>query len=213
MARRAAPVFMDGHGYEDDGSDRARLFARIFGIAFLLVGIAGFIPGITTNFDDLGFMSDSSDAEIFGLFQTSILHNLVHLIFGVAGLAMSRRADRARSYLLGAGVIYVVLFVYGLFVGGREDEKWINFIPVNNEDDVLHLLLGVGLLVAYFASRRRTSGEPAEPRRVAAPARQTTVSQVDRDHHVADEPIRRDPAEEPRVADRTDAGPTRTPRQ
>ena len=62
----------------------ARTLARVFGIAFLLVGIAGFIPGITSNFDDIAFAGDGSDAEIFGLFQTSILHNIVHLLFGVA---------------------------------------------------------------------------------------------------------------------------------
>ena len=170
------------------------------------------MPGITTNFGDIGFLSDSSDAEIFGLFQTSVLHNLVHLAFGVAGLAMSRRADRARTYLLSAGVIYLVMFVYGLFVGSREDEKWINFIPVNNEDDVQHLLLGLGLLAGPLASRRRKSSERVEPRVEAAPARSTTTSRIGREPGLADQPLARDPTEQPGVANRTDAGRARTTR-
>ena len=139
---------------------RARTFALVFGIAFLLVGIAGFIPGITSNFDDLAFAGDSSDAEIFGLFQTSILHNIVHLLFGIAGIAMSRRWDQASNYLLGAGVIYVVLVVFGLFVG--KDDGSGNFIPVNNEDDVLHAVLAAGLLGAWAATRRAREGRHVE---------------------------------------------------
>jgi hypothetical protein len=193
--------------HDDDAPDRARTFARLFGIAFLLVGIAGFIPGITTNYDDMGFMSDSSDAEIFGLFQTSVLHNLVHLAFGVAGLAMSRRWSSARKYLLWSGVIYLVLFVYGLFVGGREDEKWINFIPVNNEDDVLHLLLGLGLLAAYLASRGRHADDEARrlPARESVAVAPATVTRVEHDPRVADGPLTREPLDDPAVVEPVDA--------
>ena len=216
----AAAASARGRGddrYEDDRGNRARTFARLFGIAFLLVGIAGFIPGLTTNFDDMGFMSDSSDAEVFGLFQTSVLHNLVHLAFGVAGLAMSRRADRARKYLLGSGVIYLVLFVYGLFVGGRENEKWINFIPVNNEDDVLHLVLGLGLLAAYLLSRardrHRAVEQPHRERTTVATDRRVAV--VDRDAEVADAPLAREPISGngvgERVPDRKDVAARKRP--
>jgi uncharacterized membrane protein YuzA (DUF378 family) len=140
---------------------RARQFARLFGIAFLLVGIAGFIPGITSNFDDLAFAGDSSDAEIFGLFQTSILHNIVHLLFGIAGIVMSRRWDQASNYLLGSGIIYVLFVVYGLFVG--KDDGSGNIIPFNNEDDVLHGVLALGLLGAWAATRRARESTRVEP--------------------------------------------------
>src|SRR3712207_349195 len=121
----------------------AQTLALVFGIAFLGVGILGFIPGITSNFDDIGFAGKDSDAELLGIFQVSILHNIVHLLFGVAGLAMARAHDTARTFLLGAGVIYAVLFIYGLFVGNNADA---NFVPMNNADDILHLLLALGLL-------------------------------------------------------------------
>ncbi len=133
----------------------AQTLALVFGATFLLVGILGFIPGITTNYDELGFAGTDSDAKLLGIFEVSILHNIVHALFGV-GILMARTVDGARSYLLGAGVIYAVLFVYGLFVG---NESNANFVPMNNADDVLHLVLALALLGSYFATRRemRTS--------------------------------------------------------
>jgi hypothetical protein len=138
----------------------AQTLALVFGIAFLATGILGFIPGITTNYDDMTFAGKDSGAELLGIFQVSILHNIVHLLFGVAGLALARTWDGARTYLLGSGVIYLVLFVYGLFVGAGDDA---NFVPVNAADDWLHLLLGVGLLGSWFVSGRERPAAMAAP--------------------------------------------------
>ena len=129
----------------------AQTLALVFGVAFLGIGILGFIPGITSNFDDISFAGKDSDAELLGLFQVSILHNIVHLLFGIAGLALARTWESARTYLLGAGVIYAILFIYGLFVGGDDDA---NFVPVNGWDDALHLVLAIGLLGSYLATGR-----------------------------------------------------------
>jgi hypothetical protein len=130
---------------------QAQQVAMLFGIVFLAVGILGFIPGITTNYDDLSFAGSDSDAELLGLFQVSVLHNIVHALFGIAGLALARTHEGARTYLLGSGIIYAVLFIYGLFVGGDDDA---NFIPMNGADDVLHLVLALALLGAWFATAR-----------------------------------------------------------
>jgi Domain of unknown function (DUF4383) len=132
--------------------------AAIVGVVFLLVGVLGFIPGITTNFGDLSFAGHDSDAKLFGLFQVSILHNIVHLLFGIAGLALARTASQARTYLVFGGVIYLVLFVYGLIVG---QESAANFVPVNTADDILHLILGIGMIglgVALTRGRRGVAG-------------------------------------------------------
>jgi hypothetical protein len=129
----------------------AQQITLLFGIVFLAVGILGFIPGITTNYDDLSFAGTDSDAELLGVFQVSVLHNIVHALFGIAGLALARTYDGARTYLLGSGVIYAVLFIYGLFVGGDDDA---NFIPMNGADDVLHLVLAVALLGAWAVTAR-----------------------------------------------------------
>jgi hypothetical protein len=117
--------------------------AWLVGIVFLLVGIAGFIPGITTNYDDMSFAGHNSGAELLGIFQTSILMNIVHILFGIAGLALARTWDGGRTYLIGGGIIYLVLWIYGLIVG---PDSGSNFVPMNTADDWLHFGLGVGMV-------------------------------------------------------------------
>jgi hypothetical protein len=120
-----------------------RTAARFVGIVFLAVGILGFVPGVTSHFGDMTFAGHMSDAKLLGLFQVSVLHNIVHLLFGVAGLALSNAASRAKLYLIVGGVIYLVLWIYGLVV---DMDSSANFVPVNNADNWLHLVLGVGMI-------------------------------------------------------------------
>ena len=127
--------------------------AKVVGAVFLLVGILGFIPGITSNYSSLSFAGHMSEAKLLGIFQVSILHNVVHLLFGVAGIAMAKRADSARTYLVGGGIIYLVLWIYGLVTS---DQSSANFVPVNTADDWLHLVLGLGMMaLGVVLSRRR----------------------------------------------------------
>ena len=124
-----------------------QIAAMLAGLVFLLVGIAGFIPGITTNlYDGLDFAGDGSEAELLGIFQVSVLHNIVHLLFGV-GIFLAATPEGARNYLIGAGTIYLVLFVLGI-VGAAD------WIPANDADDWLHLVLGAGLLGAGLVLSR-----------------------------------------------------------
>lgn len=128
------------------------------GAVFLLVGILGFVPGITSNFDQLHFAGHHSEATLLGLFQVSVLHNIVHLLFGAAGLAMARTAGASRNFLLYGGVIYLVLFIYGLVV---PQDSVGNFVPLNGADNVLHLLLGVGMVaLALVLTRGRSTVHP-----------------------------------------------------
>lgn len=91
---------------------------------FLLVGVAGFVPGITSNYSDLAFAGPDSMAMLLGLFMVSVLHNIVHLLFGVAGLVLARAPRSARSFLIVGGVIYLVLWIFGL-------ERLTDDIPVH----------------------------------------------------------------------------------
>jgi hypothetical protein len=126
--------------------------AMIVGVVFVLVGILGFVPGITTHYGDLGFAGHGSRAKLLGIFQVSILHNIVHLLFGLAGIAAGRAApSAARGYLVGGGVIYLVLWIYGLVI---DKASSANFVPVNNADNWLHLLLGVGMIALGLALGR-----------------------------------------------------------
>jgi hypothetical protein len=122
--------------------ERTRLqdAARAVGIVFVLVGVLGFVPGVTTNlYDGLEFAGDEGTAELFGLFEVSVLHNIVHGLFGIAGLALAATASGARTYLLGGGAVYLALWLLGL-VGGTE------WLPTNRADDWLHLALGAGMI-------------------------------------------------------------------
>ena len=118
--------------------------ALLAGIVFLALGILGFVPGITTHYGDLSFAGPDSGAKLLGIFQTSILHNVVHLLFGLVGIAMARSWEGARTFLIGGGVVYLVLFVYGLLAHG---DSSANFIPVNSADNVLHVAFGVAMIV------------------------------------------------------------------
>ncbi len=147
-APRHAPGMLTG-----DGSLASRL-AMVVGAVFLLVGILGFIPGITTDYDTLAFAGHESDAKLLGIFQVSILHNIVHLLFGAAGLAMARTARTATTYLVGGGVIYLVLWLYGLVI---DHDSGANFVPVNTADNWLHFVLGIGMVaLGLLVGRRRT---------------------------------------------------------
>ncbi|WP_440086829.1 DUF4383 domain-containing protein [Streptosporangium sp. LJ11] len=129
--------------------------ALIVGVVFLLVGVLGFVPGVTTNYDSLEFAGHTSDAMLLGIFEVSILHNIVHLLFGVGGVLAARTWSAARGYLIGGGVVYLLLFLYGLLVG---HDSAANFVPVNDADNWLHLVLGVGMIALGLAlSRRRAS--------------------------------------------------------
>lgn len=129
----------------------AQKLALLFGIAFVLVGILGFVPGLTTNYDDLKFSGHESDAELLGLFQVSVLHNVAHLLFGV-GILAARRHRSALQYLLVAGTLYAVLFVYGLLASERGSE---NFLPTNKGDDALRAALALALLGSWAVARGR----------------------------------------------------------
>ncbi len=113
------------------------------GAVFLLFGVLGFIPGITTNYGAMNFAGHESGAMLLGVFQVSVLHNIVHLLFGVAGIAMARTDQMARWFLLGGGIVYLVLWIYGLVI---DMNAGANFVPFNSADNWLHLVLGVGMI-------------------------------------------------------------------
>ena len=122
--------------------------ALLMGLVFLFVGILGFVPGITRHFGDLSFAGEDSRSRLLGVFQVSVLHNVVHLLFGVAGVAMARTWETARTYMIGGGVVYLALWILGL-VGGAD------WIPANTADNWLHFALGAGMIGLGLASTRR----------------------------------------------------------
>ena len=125
-----------------------RAAATAVAATFLLVGVLGFVPGITSGYDEMEFAGHESGAELLGLFQVSILHNVVHLLFGVVGLALARSARGALTFLVGGGLVYLVLWIYGLLV---EHDSGANFVPLNDADNWLHLGLGAAMAALGLA--------------------------------------------------------------
>jgi hypothetical protein len=132
-----------GRGYRDDGRSRAQWASLIVGAMFLIVGIAGFIPGITTNYSNLGFI-DQNGAKLIGVFEVNALHNIVHLAFGVLGILLAARHESARMFLVVGGAVYLVVWIYGALVSFASSA---NFIAINTPDNWLHFALGAGMLV------------------------------------------------------------------
>jgi Domain of unknown function (DUF4383) len=138
---------------------RVQKAALAVGAVFLAVGVLGFVLGITTNDDQLTFAGHHFDAALLGIFNLSVLHHLVHLAFGVAGIALARTFNSARWYLIGGGVVYLGLVIYGLVIG---HDSSANFVPVNDADDWLHLGLAVAVIAlgAALGRRRDDTGRP-----------------------------------------------------
>ena len=142
---------------------RAQAAAGVIGLLFLGVGILGFIPGITTDYDDLGF-ANHDGARLVGLFGVNVLHNVAHIVLGVAGLAAATSHSRARAYLLVGGALYLALAVFGLVIDRGED---VNSLALNTADNWLHLGLAALMLAvgAATASRPDLSGQAGAARR------------------------------------------------
>ena len=116
--------------------------AIMFGVVFILVAVAGAIPGVTTDYEGLTNF-DGEGAKLLGIFGVNWLENVAHLLFGVAAFAMASTAAKARAYFLGAGAIYIVLWVYGLLI---DTNSSANIIGINDAANWLHFALGVVML-------------------------------------------------------------------
>jgi hypothetical protein len=122
-----------------------QLLALVFGAVYLLVGIIGFF---VTGFDN--FAGNSQHEMLIGLFMINPLHNIAHILVGVAGLALGRTLAGARTYGWMLAVLYAALFVYGLIAVGK---SW-DFLNINAGDNVLHILTAVvGLVIALMPVR------------------------------------------------------------
>jgi len=124
------------------------------GVVFLLAGVLGFVPGITTHYSDLSFAGRGSAATLLGVFQVSVLHNIVQLLYGVAALGLAKTAEGARTFLLAGGVVYLGLWVLGVVGGG-------NWIPVNTADNWLHFVVGIAMVGGGFVLSRQSSPSAA----------------------------------------------------
>ena len=125
----------------------AQRIAQIFGWAFLIMGLAGFFS--TGSSMDPNHLTAP---RLFGLFPVNVLHNVVHLLFGVWGVLAARSVGGARAYFIGAGVFYLLLAALGtVFPDG------FGYVPLGGNDVGLHIFLAIGLLASSLLARRRAA--------------------------------------------------------
>ncbi len=123
----------------------AQRIAQVFGWAFILVGLAGF-AATGSSMDP----SHLTAPRLFGLFPVNVLHNVVHLTFGLWGVLAARGLSAARTYLLGAGLIYLVLAALGVVA-----PDGLGLVPLGGNDVGLHIFLGLGLLLSGMLTQAR----------------------------------------------------------
>jgi hypothetical protein len=123
-----------------------RYFSLGLGIIFLLIGIAGFVPGLLQTPEPAADVAvTESFGRLFGLFPVNVLHNIVHIIFGIWGIAAYRSYSGARGYSRAVAIIYAVLTVMGIIPGLNTT---FGLIPLYGHDIWLHALIAVA--AAYF---------------------------------------------------------------
>jgi hypothetical protein len=133
-----------------------RRFALVFGILFLLVGIAGFIPGLTQPHTHPDVMVTAGLGLVMGLFPVNVLHNAAHLLFGVWGLLASRSDSGSRGYGKAVAIAYALLTVMGLISAMRLYTAF-GFAPLYGHDIWLHAVLAAGGF--YFGFMRPVEQE------------------------------------------------------
>ena len=115
-----------------EGASPARLYATLVGGTLVIAGIIGFF--YSSSFGGPGKVDD-----VFGILSVNGWHNVVHIVTGGLGLIAAGYA--ARQYALGLGVVYLAIAIWGFIIG--DGHSILGFIPVNTEDNFLHLILGV----------------------------------------------------------------------
>jgi hypothetical protein len=123
----------------------AEAYALVIGATLVVVGIAGFFYNASFGTGD----GTERDA-VLGILDVNGWHNVVHIVTGALGLAVSGAYDGSRAYALGFGAVYLVVALLG-FIAGDGDEI-LNFMPVNTEDNLLHLLIGIAGVGAGLAT-------------------------------------------------------------
>jgi hypothetical protein len=122
----------------------AQLYALIFGAVLTVAGIVGF-------FYNSDFTSDKSVRDaVFGILEVNGWHNVVHILTGVLGLMAASSYSSARTYALGLGAVYIVVAIWGFIIG--DGDSILSIIPVNTEDNILHLLIGISGIAAGMAT-------------------------------------------------------------
>lgn len=136
-------------------------FALVFGIVFLIIGVLGFVPGVTAPHSHPDVRVTSGLGLEFSLFPVNVLHNLAHVLFGVWGLAAARSLGGARVYGKAVAVVYGLLTVMGL-ISAANLYTTFGLVPLYGNDIWLHAVLA--LVGGYFGFVHRDTEPTIAPR-------------------------------------------------
>lgn len=136
----------------DESRTPAQVYSLVFGATLLLIGIIGFL--VNSEFDT-GSGLNGDDLIVF---EVNGWHNIVHILSGVLGLALARRRDTAYTFALGFGLVYGAVAIWGF-----AQDPILGLIPVNTEDNFLHIAIAAAGILAALASRDRRPAGAASP--------------------------------------------------
>jgi hypothetical protein len=139
----------------------AQVFGLVVGLTLVAAGILGFFYNASFGTGD----GTERDA-VLGILDVNAWHNIVHIATGGIALALAGSYSGSRAYAIAFGAVYLVVTLLGFIAG--DGEEIFNIIPVNTEDNVLHLLLGVAGIAAGLATPARDGLSPDRPARGAA---------------------------------------------
>lgn len=140
-----------------DDRSPAQLFALVVGLALVLAGVAGFFYSASFATGD----SVERDA-LLGVMDVNGWHNTAHALTGAIGLLVAGSYAASRAYALAVGAVYLLLALVGLIAGAGEEI--VGLIPVNTEDNIVHLLIAIAGLGAGLATPATLSPSLAEAR-------------------------------------------------
>jgi hypothetical protein len=132
----------------------AQVFALVIGVMLVAAGILGFFYSASFSTGD-GAERDA----LLGILDVNGWHNLVHIASGAVGLLVVGSYRGARAYALGLGAVYLLVTLLGFIAG--DGGEILNLIPVNTEDNFLHLLIAIAGIAAGLATPAHDRLSPA----------------------------------------------------
>lgn len=112
--------------------------AKLFGIVLLLIGVLGFVPGITM------------DGYLLGLFEVNTLHNIIHLLTGIVGILAAASLSNSKLFFKVFGVVYLIVTILGFTQGGSV----LGLFMANMADNLLHVVITAVALWAGFINKQ-----------------------------------------------------------
>jgi hypothetical protein len=125
-----------------------KTWSWIFAAVFLLIGILGFVPGITSN------------GHLLGIFEVDTVHNTAHLITGLVALLVAFKGPRAQRLFF---QIFGWLYLLTTIIGFVQGDTVLGLIAANVADHFLHLVIAIVSLWLGYGGRKKMAGAPQPP--------------------------------------------------